>query len=147
MHYSNSKLVEFWYHSNNFFYRAQYFLQFGFPLLYVASLLWKPKAFKFREIFLTKLFDFRKNLGRWLKRKPILLDMKVKFVSLVNDIVLQSLLLALGRFHTLFWCFHCWLWLCKYQLARHAGCSEYNISLLYIFLPVVGSISSRSIPS
>ena len=28
----------------------------------------------------------------------------------VNDIILVYLLLTLNRFHTLFWCFYCWLW-------------------------------------
>ena len=30
---------------------------------------------------------------------------------------LEQLLLALDRFHTLFWCFHCWLWIIKCRLA------------------------------
>ena len=33
-------------------------------------------------------------------------------------IVLVSLLLTLNRFHTLFWCFHCWLWACKDWLKK-----------------------------
>ena len=36
----------------------------------------------------------------------------------VIDLVLVSLLLTLKRFHTLFWCFHCWLLTSKYRLRR-----------------------------
>ena len=32
-----------------------------------------------------------------------------------NDVNFD-LLLTLNRFHTLFWCFHCWIWTCKCQL-------------------------------
>ena len=28
----------------------------------------------------------------------------------INDVVLVSLLLTFDRFHTLFWCFGCWIW-------------------------------------
>ena len=33
-----------------------------------------------------------------------------------NDVILMSLLLTLNRFHTLFWCFHSWLWTNQCQL-------------------------------
>ena len=34
----------------------------------------------------------------------------------VTDVVLVSLFLTLNRFHTLLWCYHCWLWTNKCQL-------------------------------
>ena len=34
------------------------------------------------------------------------------------DVARVSLLLALKRFHTLFWCFYCWLWTSKWRLNR-----------------------------
>ena len=33
-----------------------------------------------------------------------------------RDVILVSLLLTMNRFHTLPWCFHCWLWASKFQL-------------------------------
>ena len=36
----------------------------------------------------------------------------------INDVVLVSSVLTLNRFHTLFWCFHCWLWISKCQLGQ-----------------------------
>ena len=45
------------------------------------------------------------SLQLYLKRDP--------------DVVLMSILLTLNRFHTLFWCFHCWLWISKYGLDRN----------------------------
>ena len=32
-------------------------------------------------------------------------------ISLHLDIILVSLLLIVNRYRTLFWCFHCWLWI------------------------------------
>ena len=37
----------------------------------------------------------------------------------VNGMVLMLLLLTLNRFHTLFSCFHCWLWTSKYWLSLY----------------------------
>ena len=37
----------------------------------------------------------------------------------VIDVFLVSLLLTLDRFHTLFWCFHYWLWISKYRFSEH----------------------------
>ena len=36
----------------------------------------------------------------------------------VIAVVLASLLLILNKFHTLFWCLHCWLWTSKYRLVK-----------------------------
>ena len=35
------------------------------------------------------------------------------------DVVLVPLLLQLNRFHKLFWCFYCWLWLSKCQMGSN----------------------------
>ena len=48
----------------------------------------------------------------------------------VNDVVLVLLLLTLNRFHTLFWCFHCWLWTNKCRL----GSSEHHDGRRYLRL-------------
>ena len=46
-----------------------------------------------------------------------------------NDAVLVSLLLTLNRFHTLFWFFHCWLWLNKCRLGCLFWFASYPIFL------------------
>ena len=54
-----------------------------------------------------------------------------------HDVVLVSLLLTLNRFHTLFWCFHCWLQTSKYQLGLLLTRNQQNtintISLRIVF--------------
>ena len=40
----------------------------------------------------------------------------IKNVDNVIDVVLVSLWLTLNRFHTLFRCFHCWLWIINFFL-------------------------------
>ena len=49
---------------------------------------------------------------------------KVKFHELES-----SSPLTLNRFHTLFWCFHCWLWLSKCRLG--SGNTFRNLSYIY----------------
>ena len=51
----------------------------------------------------------------------------------VIDVVLVSWLLTLSRFYTLFWCFHCWLWICKCRLGR-AITVNYHYSCRFISL-------------
>ena len=51
----------------------------------------------------------------------------------VNDVVLVSLLSALSRFHTLFWCFHCWLWTSKYRLGQFLNIVSTNPVNTYLF--------------
>ena len=48
-----------------------------------------------------------------------------------NDIVLVSLYLTLNRFHTLFWCFHCWLWANNYQQHMLSIWSPYVCYMLW----------------
>ena len=66
---------------------------------------------------------------RYIRRSEDILDIQLCMFSLsfvcrglyvfgidvlsVIDAVLKSLLLTLSRFHTLFWCFHSWLWTSK----------------------------------
>ena len=40
----------------------------------------------------------------------------IKTPEHVNDVVLVSLVWTLTRFHILFWCIHCKLWISKYRL-------------------------------
>ena len=40
----------------------------------------------------------------------------VRFQNDVIYVILVYLWLTLYRFHIMFWCFHCWLGTCKYQL-------------------------------
>ena len=47
-------------------------------------------------------------------------------VDSVNDVVLVYLLLTLNKFHTLFWCFHCWLWTSKCLLGKQAFFTRYT---------------------
>ena len=47
--------------------------------------------------------------------------------------VLVSLLSALSRFHTLFWCFHCWLWTSKYRLGQFLNIVSTNPVNTYLF--------------
>ena len=44
----------------------------------------------------------------------------------VMDVVLLSLLLSLNRLHTLFWCFHCWVWTSKCQLLQKVTSAKNN---------------------
>ena len=44
----------------------------------------------------------------------------------VMDVVLLSLLLTLNRLHTLFWCFHCWVWTSKCQLLQKVTSAKNN---------------------
>ena len=45
----------------------------------------------------------------------------------INDVVLVSSMLTLNRFHTLFWCFHCWLWISKCQLGQFCSVKALTI--------------------
>ena len=38
------------------------------------------------------------------------------FLTFSGDIEMEPFLLTLNKFHTLFWCFHCWLWTIKYGM-------------------------------
>ena len=42
----------------------------------------------------------------------------------------NSLYLTLNRFHTLFWCFYCWLWTSKCRLSYICNCNQ-NVSVLW----------------
>ena len=46
----------------------------------------------------------------------------------ISGIILASLLLTLSRFHTLFWCFHCWLWTNKCQLGQSVSVKKFTCS-------------------
>ena len=46
----------------------------------------------------------------------------------ISGIILVSLLLTLSRFHTLFWCFHCWLWTNKCQLGQSVSVKKFTCS-------------------
>ena len=48
--------------------------------------------------------------------QPTFTCSKSKIETSVNDVGFLSLLLTLNRFHTLFWCFYCWLWTSKFRL-------------------------------
>ena len=58
----------------------------------------------------------------WKNTQPLIVQSQQwKHQKNVNNIdtrttLLVSLLLILNRFHTLLWCFNCWLWTCKYWL-------------------------------
>ena len=39
-------------------------------------------------------------------------------MNFINDIVIVSLFLTLNKFHTLFWCFYCWICISKCRLSR-----------------------------
>ena len=45
---------------------------------------------------------------------------------MVTGVVLVPLLLPLKRIHTLFWCFHCWLWTGKYHLGHSHRVQKYS---------------------
>ena len=51
-----------------------------------------------------------------LSRHLLVQSQQGKYQNNVNNVVLVSFLLTLNRFHTLFWCFDCWLWTSKYRL-------------------------------
>ena len=41
--------------------------------------------------------------------------------------------ITLNRFHTLFWCFHCWLWTSKCRLGSSQKVSSRNFEVQWIF--------------
>ena len=50
----------------------------------------------------------------------------------------MPLLLTLFRFHTIFWCFHCWLWTSQCQLSKHfafPNSHERKLSIKLKFFP------------
>ena len=61
----------------------------------------------------------------------------IKTPKNVIGVVLVSLFWAVNIFRTLFWCFHCWLWTSKYQLAY--------IFLYGLYLPIVSHRVSKPI--
>ena len=60
----------------------------------------------------------------------------IKVDNDVNDVVLVPPLLILGRFYTLFSCFHCWLWRIEYRFARFENFKncQFNFELWYIHI-------------
>ena len=56
------------------------------------------------SFFLTGIYVFKFNRGNTI---------------IMRDIVLVSLLLNLNKFHTLFWCFHCWFGTSKGCVCSH----------------------------
>ena len=49
-----------------------------------------------------------------------------KHQSDVAEVLLVSLLLTLNKFHTLFWCFLCWLWTSNCRLS---GCTKFRLEV------------------
>ena len=45
-------------------------------------------------------------------------------VNDTKEVVLESLLLHLNRFHILFWCVHCWLWTSKYHVGKRKAAGQ-----------------------
>ena len=62
--------------------------------------------------------DLKLQPGDYSPRKSttIMSDICLKLTKKTSDAVLVLLLLTFNRCHTLFWCFHCWLWTSEYQL-------------------------------
>ena len=65
-----------------------------------------------------KKFQQRCFIRKPIPRRHLLLKVNIKNL-ITSDVVLVSLVLTLNRFHTLFWCFHCWLRTSKHKLASH----------------------------
>ena len=48
----------------------------------------------------------------------------------VIDVIMVSISSILNRFHTLYWCFHCWIWKSKSQLGMQSRWSSNWIALV-----------------
>ena len=60
----------------------------------------------------------------------------------VNDIIMVPLFLTSNSFHSLFWCFYCWLWTSTFRLKR---CKQKK-SKLYIRFSMVKSEKNTGYP-
>ena len=93
----------------------------GFPKMDELDLLTKSAKYESRECILKRSFCCLRFLSRHLVKNGstrTLYEICSKLTNSlnVNDVVLVSLLLTLNKFHTLIWCFCCWLWTSQHQL-------------------------------
>ena len=65
-----------------------------------------------KKLFPACIYCSKSTIGKFRERWEICSNLTD---SDVNDVVLISLFLILNRFHTLVWCFRCWLWRGKWS--------------------------------
>ena len=92
-----------------------------------------PNTDTFYEMFVLKIYVYAKV--QVLLSRHLLVQSsywkRVKFVKSWRNTVSVSPLSNWNRLHSLFWCFHCWLWISKSQLGR---CQENNNTKLIFSL-------------
>ena len=64
------------------------------------------------------IYLFKVNDGYTRTMCEICSKLTIKTPERRHDVFLVSLLLTFNKFHTLFLCFHCWLWTRKYWLRK-----------------------------
>ena len=97
----------------NFTYSSHLFLAFLFWTLSIYLFAWTPANILVEG----QKLKHRSNVWNLFK-----VNNKDTRQNDVDDVVLLSLLLTWNRFHTLIWCFYCWLWTSKCQLGHIYSC-------------------------
>ena len=77
----------------------------------------------------TGILFFKVNNGKTETMSDICKELIIRHQNDVNDVVSASLWVTWNRFHTLIWCFYCWIWISKYRLGSFANSSKILISI------------------
>ena len=95
--------------------------------------------FDFEQVFVYRVPDWHLLVlsQQWKHQKNVWNLFKFNNKRHLNDVIdaiLVDLLFILNRFHTLFWCFHCWFWTSKCRLqswTKHLRLFHFLARLLF----------------